>query len=326
MELRQLRYFLTVAHEGTYGRASQKLHVAQPALSRQIKKLEQELGVELFVRHAHGVSLTPVAKGIRERAQHILDEVTTVTRLTRAHAETPTGYVRIGVSPGTAEILTYPLSQMLARRYPGVRCEIVSTLMPGGADQLRQDKVAFAVMNASRAVEGLKLVPLMREPLCLIYRADDPRFQGAQRLRIEDLHDVPLVVGRAPESGTRSIVDEAFAAAGMQVRIAAEVNTAGASKALVSEGVGVTVHVAAMACAELRRGELVAVPIENLYSTRVFAVSSERSVAPSTTRIMEVVRDCVTELVASGRWIGAEMIEALGVRSRNEPVRVELED
>lgn len=308
MELRQLRYFLTVAHEGTYGRASQKLHVAQPALSRQIKKLEQELGVELFVRHAHGVSLTAAARAIEEKAQHILDEVLAVTRMTRGQDEVLSGCIRIGISPGTAEILAYPLSQMVAERYPDARFELVSSLMPGRAELLREGQVAFAVMNLPRSDHGLTLFPLLRETLCLIHRPDDPSVAGIEELHVEQLGGVGLVVGGSTESGVRYLVDDAFAAAGIPLKILAEVNTAGASKALVAEGVGATIHVAAMARAEIRRGELVATPIRGLFSTRVLAVSSDEPVSPSVQHAMDLVRECVTDLVMQEKWIGAELL------------------
>ncbi|QDZ10232.1 LysR family transcriptional regulator [Devosia ginsengisoli] len=307
LELRQLRYFLTVAREGTYGRAANVLHVAQPALSRQIKKLEEELGVDLFVRHAHGVSLTPVAYTLQAKAEHILDEVIAVTRMATGGLEPMTGSMKIGVSPGTAEILAYPLSRLAARRYPQLRCEFVSMLMPARADLLRDGKMDVAVMNLPRSVQGLRILPLMREPLCLIHRSDDERFQGVESLRLEDLRGVPLVVGGAQSSGIRSTIEDSFAAAGIPLVVAAEANTAGACKALVKENVGPTVHVAAMARSELERKELSAIPIQGLHSTRVIAVSAEREIGQDLRQMMDLIRECCSELVDNLQWLGGNM-------------------
>jgi LysR family transcriptional regulator, nitrogen assimilation regulatory protein len=304
MELRQLRYFLTIAREGTYGRASQVLHVAQPALSRQIQKLEQELGARLFIRHAHGVSITPAGMSIQTRAEHILDEIGAVSRIVRGSRESMNGSIKIGTSPGTAEILAYPLSQIIAERFPDFRCELVSMLMPARTELLRERKVAFALMNSPQSMEGLRTIPLMREPLCLLCRADDDRFQ-AEALDLSDLADIPLVIGG---SGVRAIIGGAFAAAGLRLRTAAEVNTAGASKALVIEGVGPTVHVAVMARNELRRGELRAIPIRGLYSVRVLAIPSEAEITTPIREMMDTMRDCLSDLVSKGKWINAEMI------------------
>jgi len=315
MELRQLRYFLTIAREGTYGRAAEVLSVAQPALSRQIKKLEDEIGADLFVRHAHGVSLTPLGSTLRERAEHIVDEVMAVTRLAKTSAS-PSGCMKISVSPGTAEILAYPLSQMVAHRFPELRCEIVSMLMPARAELVREGKVAFAVMNASEPIEGLEMIPLMREQLCLIHRANDIRFPHPS-VTIEEIADIPLVIGGPSKAGVRSILDRAFLASGLEFKVAAEVNTAGASKVLVLEGLGPTVHVAAMARAELIRGELKAVPIKGLYSTRVMAFSRERRPDAAVNFVMDTVRECLADLVASGRWIGAEILRPMKTLHRH---------
>lgn len=308
MELRQLRYFLTVAREGTYGRASEVLHVAQPALSRQIQKLEQELGVQLFTRHAHGVTLTPAALSIQSRAEHILEEVGTVSRIARGSREALGGSIKVGLSPGTAEILAYPLSNLVGQRFTNLRCEIVSMLMPTRAEQLRDGKVDFALMNAPRSVEGLKLFPLLREALCLICRADDDRFT-LDLIDLSDLADVPLVIGGTSGSGVRDIIGGAFAAAGLKLRPAAEVNTAGASKALVLAGLGPTVHAAAMARAELSRGELRAIPIRGLYSIRALAIPEDAEITTPLREMMDTVRDCLKDLVAAGKWVHGEMID-----------------
>ncbi|MDI6029480.1 LysR family transcriptional regulator [Corticibacterium sp. UT-5YL-CI-8] len=307
MELRQLRYFLAVASEGTYGRASQKLNVAQPALSRQIQKLEQELGAMLFVRHSHGVSLTAAAIGIQARAQHILDEVSVISRTAREGAAALRTIIRIGVSPGTAEILAYPLSKLVMERFPDFRCEIVSMLMPARTELLRAGKVAFALMNAPGAMEGLRITPLMRERLCLICRNDDVRFSGNE-IELEQLSAIPLVIGGPSGSGVRSILDRAFNDARLRLRTIAEVNTAGASKALVMEGLGPTVHVAAMARAEIQRGELRAIPIRALHSVRVLACASDTPLRNSLHELMDAVRDCLRDLVANGRWPNGEML------------------
>jgi len=307
LELRQLRYFLAVAREGSYGRAASSLNVAQPALSRQIKKLEEELGVDLFVRHTYGITLTHAAELLVPHSKQVLHEVAAIKRLVQDQPVKFDATMKIGVSPGTAEILAYPLSQLLARRYPGLRCEYVSMLMPARADLLREGKMTLTVMNLFRHVEGLLTIPLMREPLCLIHRPDDTRF-GNGPLHLGDLVGVPLVLGGASDSPIRSMVEEGFASAGLTLTVAAEANTAGACKALVKEGVGPSIHVGAMARTEIERDELRALPIQNLYSVRVIALPAGREMTDEIRALMSAVRECMANLVKSGKWPGAEMI------------------
>lgn len=307
MELRQLRYFLAVAREGTYGRAAQALHVAQPALSRQIRKLELELGVDLFVRHPHGVTLTSAGHDLTERFERVLEEVSAIERSALIHASELSGLVRIGMSPGTAEILAYPLSRLTAARHPDLRCKFVSMLMPARADLLRKGKMDLAVMNHPRLSDGLELIPIMREPLCLLHRPDDMRFTK-DSLEIADLMDVPLALGGETNSGIRASLQEGFERARLPLLLAAEANTAGACKALVREGMGPTVHVAAMAREELLRGDLRAVPIRGLYSTRVIALPLTRRERRETRMLVRLVRDCLSLLIRDGHWLGGEIL------------------
>jgi LysR family nitrogen assimilation transcriptional regulator len=117
-----------------------------------------------------------------------------------------------------------------------------------------------------------------------------------------------LVIGASADFGARSTLSNALISAGHHVRIAAEVNTAGASKSLVLENVGPTVHVAAMARAEILRGELRALPIRGLYSTRVLAFSAKSEITTPVHEMMQAVKDCLGELTATGKWPLAEMI------------------
>ena len=307
LELRQLRYFVTVAREGTYGKASIALHVAQPALSRQIRKLEQELGVDLFVRHPHGVTLTPAARQLTSRIERILADLAQLKQSAGAFSAAISSCVKVGVSPGTAEILAYPLSKLTAARHPGLRCQFVSMLMPARADLLREGKVNLAVMNHPRQVKGLRIIPIMREPLCLLHHPDDTRFPP-KTIRLEQLSGVPLVLAGETSSGIRASLQEAFARSGLPMTVAAEANTAGACKALVREGVAPTVHVAAMAAGELARGELRAVELQGLYSTRVIALPLSREPTAETRIMMRLVRDCLSRLIDDGHWLNGEMI------------------
>ncbi|GGL80867.1 LysR family transcriptional regulator [Wenxinia marina] len=307
MEVRQLRYFTSVAREGSFGRAAARLNVAQPALSRQIKKLEEELGVELFVRHAHGITLTAAARSLAPRAEHILDEIDGFRHALQQPVADERRCLRIGVSPGTAELLAYPLSQLVQRRHPHLTCEFVSMLMPARADLLLDGQMALSVMNRPRSLNGLRILPLLREPVCLIHRPDDTRFDPAA-IDIDTLAGVALILGGDRSSGIRSIVEEAFSSLGLRLSVAAVANTAGTCKALVREGVGPTIHVAAMARAELERGELCAVPIRGLYSVRVIAISEEAEMTPDLCLMIDTVRDCFADLVRSGRWLKGEMI------------------
>ena len=299
---------MAVAKHGNFGRASQTLNVAQPALSRQIQKLEEELGIQLFFRHAHGVTLTQEAANLLERVEGILADVDGIVAGGKVAETNRPRMISIGVSPGAAELLTVPLSRMVAEFFPHITLRFIPALMPTRHELLLKGRIAFALMNAPSKLPGIALEPVLREQLCLICRTDDKRFDSGP-ITLSDVSGVPLVLGGVPESGVRGILNEAMAAAGLTLNVVAEVNTAGASIPLVAAGTAPTIHAAVMAREAIQRGELKALPITGLYSYRMLAVASDVQVMPTTARIMNALRDCIRVMVESGIWPGGELVE-----------------
>src|ERR1700754_2803737 len=125
MDLRQLRYFVVLATQQHFGRASTILHVAQPALSRQIRLLEEELGVQLFERHARGATPTEEALFLLERASFLLRYAEQMKQDMTARQRDPRGPVAVGLSPGLALLLAVPLTRAVHQRLPEVRLRIV---------------------------------------------------------------------------------------------------------------------------------------------------------------------------------------------------------
>ena len=128
MDIRQLQYFTAIVREGSFSRAAHKLHVGQPALSKQVQALERELGVELLVRMPGGVR--PTVPGIRleEMSQTLLSYVEDIRSAVRAAASTLTGTVRLGLSPSLVPALAGYLEGRFAERHPQARIEIVEAL------------------------------------------------------------------------------------------------------------------------------------------------------------------------------------------------------
>jgi LysR family nitrogen assimilation transcriptional regulator len=97
MDLRQLRYFVQISETANFSRAAEILHVAQPSLSQQMKNLEDELGVELLIRHARGVTLTPLGQQLYDDARRILHEVDRARDTLRTQSQSPSGRISVGL-------------------------------------------------------------------------------------------------------------------------------------------------------------------------------------------------------------------------------------
>src|SRR5688572_5441816 len=126
IELRQLKYFIRIAELEHFGQAAQDLHIVQPALSRQVKQLEEELGVELFERLPRGVRLSAAGKVLLERARALMDDVDRMADAARLAGQGKTGFVRLGFSDGATYSGRVPaiIREFRARR-PQVELELI---------------------------------------------------------------------------------------------------------------------------------------------------------------------------------------------------------
>jgi LysR family transcriptional regulator, benzoate and cis,cis-muconate-responsive activator of ben and cat genes len=197
MELRHLRYFTRVAQELNFTKAALALRVAQPALSRQVQDLENEIGVALLVRGPRGVSLTAEGKLFAAEAQMILAQAEGAVEKVRALARGEYGTLSVGYAPSpTLEILPPALAAFRAA-YPRVTVnlqdlagdEIVSGLRSGSLD------LGLMVRPLEENVAGLDFEPLLRVPLVLACSPNHP-LSKLKRVKIEQLFDHELIVFR----------------------------------------------------------------------------------------------------------------------------------
>jgi LysR family transcriptional activator of glutamate synthase operon len=241
MELRQLRYLVALADEGHFTRAAARERVAQPALSQQIRKLEDQLGLALFDRTTRRVRTTEAGALLAARARRILSELddagSELQRLTGLVA----GRVTIGLTqtPGP-----FDLPRLLAAfhaRFPQVELAVREDLSTVLAEQLRSDTLDLAFLSLVEQDQrrGLELQPLARERLVVALPADH-RLAHRRQLKIGDLRDERFVAffeGATIREAVRQIALEA----GFEPRIAFETREVARARAFVAEGLGVAV-------------------------------------------------------------------------------------
>jgi DNA-binding transcriptional LysR family regulator len=193
IELRHLRYFLAVAEELNFTRAAERLHVAQPALSAQIRALERQLGCELFVRTTRSVALTSNGRIFEEDARDIVERVDAAVARIEAAARGERGTLRVGFFVhGAAELGTEVLRRF-AEKYPSVGAEMVSasTLEETQRSVLdRETDVAFVWLPVR--FPELEYEPLVSEQLFVAISRDHP-FAGRAAITADELTDEPLV-------------------------------------------------------------------------------------------------------------------------------------
>ena len=213
MELRQLEYFTTVADERGFGRAAERLHVVQPAVSQQIRRLERELGVQLFDRTSRQVGLTAAGERLLPTARALLADV---ERLRQQALELANGgRLRLGTSQGLGPRLPQVLAA-LAERAPAMPVELVSRPVGERIAMVRARRLDAAFVRAQRPVRELELIPLWEEPLVAALPATHPLADGPA-VSLRELRELPLrLAAREQNPAFHDLVVGACAAAGFE--------------------------------------------------------------------------------------------------------------
>ena len=320
MDLRQLRYFVVLVGQRHFGRAADILHIAQPALTRQIKLLEEELGVQLFERHARGATPTDDAALLFERASFILRSAEQTKQDMIARQREPIGPVALGMAPGVATVLTAPLAIVMRERHPQVRLQIFEQFTDVLYPQLQDGTLDLAVLNGPSTVPKVVSTFMMVEGMCLIGLTKDSRVKD-RRLKVADLHDIPLILTGAAYGGVRYTLEAAAARADVALQGVIEVQSIEVAKRLVAAGMGLTVHFAAPVKTDIDAGVLRAVPVEGLVIRRYIARSSEHPPSRAAVALSAVLMGVVSDLVSRGKWPHASLDPNFKPPSRSDSKR-----
>jgi LysR family nitrogen assimilation transcriptional regulator len=168
MELKQIRYFVEVARRGSINKAAKALNVAQPAVTRQLHALEEELGAQLLIRTRRGVKLTDAGETMLQHGQTLLADVLHIHEAVVETKASLTGTVRLGFVPTIAFMLTPILLEESTLRYPGVRLHIVEAARLTVKDWLIDDVIDIALMQELEGVGELRQRFIADEDLVLV--------------------------------------------------------------------------------------------------------------------------------------------------------------
>ncbi|MGW0810619.1 LysR family transcriptional regulator [Nonomuraea sp. NPDC002799] len=199
MELRALRYFVTVAEELHFGRAADRLSIAQPAVSRTIARLERELGVRLFDRSPRRVRLTAAGHRVLETAREALAAVDRV----RATASEQGGVMRIGTGTGQFTARLERGIDALRERAPGFGVVLVDLPLTARLNAVRQGDVDLALARGVRSAPGVRVLPTWTEPLFAVVSARHPA-AGRAAVGVADLAGGDLWIP-SPDSVSASL-------------------------------------------------------------------------------------------------------------------------
>lgn len=303
MELRHLRYFVAVAEELNFTRAAERLHMAQPPLSTQIKALEDELGTDLFVRDKRKVYLTQAGEEFWVRAQAILEAARAAKEAVHHAARGIIGRVRLG----------YTASAMFSERLPTVIREFrakhshveLSLVESTSVDQIaalydRQLDVGVLRKPNMPIPDGITIEPWHKTPLMAAIPVEHPLAQRAS-IRIADLRDQPIITyPRDAGIGLYWPFLQLCAQAGFQPQIVSEARESQVMIGLVAAGVGIAVVPAATQCIHIAEVVYVRIQGKEAVSTLYLAYRTHDASGHADT-LLKVLRAKLPGLLATRR-------------------------
>ena len=238
MEINQLRYVCAVAETSSFSRAAERCQVAQPSLSQQVLKLENDLGAKLFDRLGRSVRLTEAGRAFLPHARSILTQMETARSSVADKCADVRGSVAVGVIPTIAPYLMPRYTTTFAKKYPEAKLRIVEETTPVLIEGLRNLSIDLAILALPLRHKDLELFPLRTEPLFAVLPIDHPR-AAAKTLALKDLRGESFVMLRDGHC-FRDLSIAACTKARVTPRIAFESGQFSSLFGMVAAGVGIS--------------------------------------------------------------------------------------
>jgi LysR family transcriptional regulator, cyn operon transcriptional activator len=270
MLLRHARYLLAVADQGSFTRAAAELHVSQPALSQQVRQLEEMLGAQLLDRSGRVVRPTDAGRVYIDHARRAVREFEAARRAIHDVEGLERGALRVAFTPTYTTYLVGPLAQQFYARHPGVLISINVLAQVEMEAALATDALDLGIAFGDVRSEDVAAEPLYQERLCLIVGEGHPAF-GHDVLPAAELAGLDLALLN-PSFVTRRTIDQYFHDQGVAPRVAVESDSVDSLVAIVRGGGLATVAPEAAA----RHGELKAVRLSPSIAERTVAVLLRR--------------------------------------------------
>ncbi len=313
MDLRQLRYFAQIVESGSLSKASRQLFIAQPALSQQLSKLEEEVGKPLLTRSSRGIAPTESGLALYHHARFMLRQLDQALSIARQESGAVQGMVSVGLPATTVAALGLPLLRRIRERYPNIMLNVVEGMSGHLGQMMRLGQLDLAVLFASDVALDVTVEPLLDEELFVLLPAHSTLVApGRTSLRVAEAAALPLILPTGNHGLRRRIAAE-FEQRGLLARIVAEIDSLSLLMNCVYDGLGATIKPMAAVFHEGERGrEWRALPVSDarmrrpnfLYSLAAGRLSTAAAV------VAAELKDTVRDLIDTGTWRGVAPVAA----------------
>jgi LysR family nitrogen assimilation transcriptional regulator len=312
--LRELRYFLRVAQTGNLGRAARDLNVSQPAISLQLRKLEEGFGTQLLLRHGRGVTLTAAGASLRDRLHSVMQLLASPLD-DAAAGSAPTAISFAGPTESVAPLMA-PLVMAFRSRWPEV---ILDVREGSGADLeewLLHRHVDIALLLDPPSLPDIEIRPVLTENLGLVAPVHSHLVSDAQPISLRELAGDSLILP-CPSHWIRRRLEIAAQQCGMRLNPVLQVNSTALTRVMVRSGLGYTILPRSCVQDDIAHGALAFRTIgqPQLACTRVIAFhhAASNTLVPA---FADMACDAMAALVESGAWPDAQIIKLAATTSR----------
>ena len=304
MDTRHLKSFLRIAETRSISRAAESLGIAQPSLSQQLLRLEDEVGLKLFSRTARGVTLTEAGRIFQEHAQHLLAGAEQAIEDVRSHDSAASGQVVFALPPSVARLIAVPLVEALKAEAPRVTVRLVEAFAGSIRGWIEEGKIDLSLLYELGPLRQLTMRRLVSEELYLFGPAG--AFTEARDdlaiVPFAELADYPLITS-GPQHGVRQVIEREAARHGAAVTVTQEIDALGPMLALVARGHGFALlprsarDAAAPGVLDVAR-----VGDGSLRRTLCLVRNPNHVVSYASVRVEDIAARVTARLIAAGTW------------------------
>jgi LysR family tcuABC transcriptional regulator len=310
MDLRQLRYFVQIVESGSLAKASRQLFIAQPALSQQMARLEDEVGKPLLLRSSRGVVPTDNGEALYHHARFMLRQLEQAVSVARQDSAALSGRVAVGLAPTTVCALGLPLIEHLRGIHPGVVVNVIEGLSGHLEHMTRIGQLDLAVLFSPTAASELSAEPLLSEELFVIVGADTALAPpGQASLTLREVAALPLVLP-SPGHGLRRRIALEFERAALPLQVVAEIDSLPLLMQCIGRGLGATIKpMAAVHALGDQPGRWRTLRIADAQMTRpnfLYTLPPQK-LSPCAAVVRNELKRVVQRLVREGQWQGVSL-------------------
>lgn len=302
MQIKHLENFLKIAELGSLSHAADLMRVAQPALSRQMRALEDEMGAPLFARHRRGMQLTPAGEELRRRLVGPLRQLGQAIEDVRGFGAEMRGNVSLGIPPTVSHVLAGRFVRRVAEQAPNVSLRIVEGYAGHLVDWLQRSEIDAAVLYGPSSDLQMKVENLLIEQLMLAGPADSG-LDPSRGVDLREMARLPLVLPSRPH-GLRVILENAARRQKIDLHVRFEADSFLVLKEFVESGLGYTALPLSAMHREVDAGRLRYAPFTGPPVARqlVLGMQDRNEVSRATRTVVRLLKEEIKDLVEGGRW------------------------